>query len=171
MRQIVFFFLMIRRPPRSTLFPYTTLFRSDGRDLDAQLAQHPRRALHVGAREQAGELAPPAGQRGEQQRPVGDTLVTRRAHHAPHPHGSSLPRHSAARPSHAVTAAASPISRARCSSPKGSSKERSAGSSSSRFMTMISVHKTGSLAATLGGLSRSGPLGATGGSNQSNDIT
>src|SRR2546427_10933064 len=26
-----FFFLMIRRPPRSTLFPYTTLFRSDVR--------------------------------------------------------------------------------------------------------------------------------------------
>src|SRR3712207_9466359 len=26
---MVFFFLMIRRPPRSTLFPYTTLFRSD----------------------------------------------------------------------------------------------------------------------------------------------
>src|SRR6266480_1477855 len=25
-----FFFLMIRRPPRSTLFPYTTLFRSGG---------------------------------------------------------------------------------------------------------------------------------------------
>src|SRR2546422_2070936 len=25
-----FFFLMIRRPPRSTLFPYTTLFRSQG---------------------------------------------------------------------------------------------------------------------------------------------
>src|SRR6266536_118827 len=25
-----FFFLMIRRPPRSTLFPYTTLFRSFG---------------------------------------------------------------------------------------------------------------------------------------------
>src|SRR6266498_14799 len=28
---MVFFFLMIRRPPRSTLFPYTTLFRSLGR--------------------------------------------------------------------------------------------------------------------------------------------
>src|SRR3712207_9156091 len=27
---LVFFFLMIRRPPRSTLFPYTTLFRSPG---------------------------------------------------------------------------------------------------------------------------------------------
>src|SRR3712207_8528459 len=26
----MFFFLMIRRPPRSTLFPYTTLFRSGG---------------------------------------------------------------------------------------------------------------------------------------------
>src|SRR3712207_7656789 len=26
---IAFFFLMIRRPPRSTLFPYTTLFRSE----------------------------------------------------------------------------------------------------------------------------------------------
>src|SRR2546426_12048068 len=30
----IFFFLMIRRPPRSTLFPYTTLFRSwDGSSL------------------------------------------------------------------------------------------------------------------------------------------
>src|SRR2546422_9209713 len=27
-RIFIFFFLMIRRPPRSTLFPYTTLFRS-----------------------------------------------------------------------------------------------------------------------------------------------
>src|SRR3989442_7657758 len=27
-RYLFFFFLMIRRPPRSTLFPYTTLFRS-----------------------------------------------------------------------------------------------------------------------------------------------
>src|SRR2546430_3731472 len=27
-RLLLFFFLMIRRPPRSTLFPYTTLFRS-----------------------------------------------------------------------------------------------------------------------------------------------
>src|SRR5258708_17452433 len=28
MSLVIFFFLMIRRPPRSTLFPYTTLFRS-----------------------------------------------------------------------------------------------------------------------------------------------
>src|SRR3712207_9440438 len=31
-----FFFLMIRRPPRSTLFPYTTLFRSHLRGLERQ---------------------------------------------------------------------------------------------------------------------------------------
>src|SRR2546423_3491832 len=30
MPSLFFFFLMIRRPPRSTLFPYTTLFRSKG---------------------------------------------------------------------------------------------------------------------------------------------
>src|SRR2546429_1838823 len=29
---VFFFFLMIRRPPRSTLFPYTTLFRSNSED-------------------------------------------------------------------------------------------------------------------------------------------
>src|SRR3712207_7911924 len=32
----MFFFLMIRRPPRSTLFPYTTLFRSPGCDQDGR---------------------------------------------------------------------------------------------------------------------------------------
>src|SRR5262249_60643766 len=32
------FFLMIRRPPRSTLFPYTTLFRSKGKDTRDYLA-------------------------------------------------------------------------------------------------------------------------------------
>src|SRR3712207_7949026 len=33
----LFFFLMIRRPPRSTLFPYTTLFRSPAGQRAAQL--------------------------------------------------------------------------------------------------------------------------------------
>src|SRR5256885_12568575 len=49
---IVFFFLMIRRPPRSTLFPYTTLFRSPlqllhhfGGDVCRLLAARPAR-LH-----------------------------------------------------------------------------------------------------------------------------
>src|SRR5256885_10592995 len=33
----LFFFLMIRRPPRSTLFPYTTLFRSKARHPDVHI--------------------------------------------------------------------------------------------------------------------------------------
>src|SRR5258707_11853733 len=37
----IFFFLMIRRPPRSTLFPYTTLFRSQMRR--RQRSDHPAR--------------------------------------------------------------------------------------------------------------------------------
>src|SRR3712207_6929657 len=45
----LFFFLMIRRPPRSTLFPYTTLFRSDGEvgddPVDAALAGERQGAL------------------------------------------------------------------------------------------------------------------------------
>src|SRR2546430_8340192 len=39
-----FFFLMIRRPPRSTLFPYTTLFRSQEPELPR------RRAARAGRR-------------------------------------------------------------------------------------------------------------------------
>src|SRR3712207_7960829 len=51
---VCFFFLMIRRPPRSTLFPYTTLFRSRGQrdrgeliDQTALLTGHAR--THVAA--------------------------------------------------------------------------------------------------------------------------
>src|ERR1039457_7323847 len=40
------FFLMIRRPPRSTLFPYTTLFRSGNEDLDHLLDEGYRTVLH-----------------------------------------------------------------------------------------------------------------------------
>src|SRR3989475_5521464 len=46
-RHFSFFFLMIRRPPRSTLFPYTTLFRSlnvCARYTKAQYEQSERRA-------------------------------------------------------------------------------------------------------------------------------
>src|SRR2546430_5464842 len=42
---LFFFFLMIRRPPRSTLFPYTTLFRSD-RDPVRFLAEVDDGAVH-----------------------------------------------------------------------------------------------------------------------------
>src|SRR2546428_13901170 len=43
---IIFFFLMIRRPPRSTLFPYTTLFRSNPRFRSLGIQR--RNALHAG---------------------------------------------------------------------------------------------------------------------------
>src|SRR2546425_6537597 len=90
---VFFFFLMIRRPPRSTLFPYTTLFRSlragarrpvpTRRDRllhDATRRFHqPRRAARAGAR--AAVLEPcarsaargAAGRRRESQerRPAG----------------------------------------------------------------------------------------------------
>src|SRR3712207_7934335 len=51
------FFLMIRRPPRSTLFPYTTLFRSPVPHAPDRPARHPRAAL--------GRLLP-----GDQRAPV-----------------------------------------------------------------------------------------------------
>src|SRR5260221_7502128 len=49
---LFFFFLMIRRPPRSTLFPYTTLFRSPSPDRCASglaggaRARRPREETH-----------------------------------------------------------------------------------------------------------------------------
>src|SRR3712207_6996446 len=42
LESFLFFFLMIRRPPRSTLFPYTTLFRSSTPfDLDFEKGKWP----------------------------------------------------------------------------------------------------------------------------------
>src|SRR5712664_4431995 len=41
---VFFFFLMIRRPPRSTLFPYTTLFRSRSRPRAGNRSAHFARA-------------------------------------------------------------------------------------------------------------------------------
>src|SRR5437879_9825261 len=45
MRALFSLFLMMRRPPISTLFPYTTLFRSDGAGHRDE--QRPRHALEV----------------------------------------------------------------------------------------------------------------------------
>src|SRR2546422_5081366 len=53
-RTLFFFFLMIRRPPRSTLFPYTTLFRSP---LVGEIAAA-RGALHREATDDAGRTHP-----------------------------------------------------------------------------------------------------------------
>src|SRR5690348_18504669 len=61
-----FFFLMIRRPPRSTLFPYTTLFRSlerrpvHGGGHGAELTRQPRR------QERSGQIHRRRGSRSEE---------------------------------------------------------------------------------------------------------
>src|SRR5256884_2873714 len=67
---LYFFFLMIRRPPRSTLFPYTTLFRSQSdRRLQAHrqtgsgrdsAARKTRRPLRSAGRNERGPAAFPA---------------------------------------------------------------------------------------------------------------
>src|SRR6266498_4935616 len=52
-----FFFLMIRRPPRSTLFPYTTLFRSHDVDpLLVAVEHHGCAELVVRSEEHTSEL-------------------------------------------------------------------------------------------------------------------
>src|SRR5258707_10276668 len=55
-----FFFLMIRRPPRSTLFPYTTLFRSRNesarRYLPAAVAQSGPADVHAAAHRGADQI-------------------------------------------------------------------------------------------------------------------
>src|SRR2546426_3889980 len=58
----IFFFLMIRRPPRSTLFPYTTLFRSPAGDRRvAAAAAGARHARHCSGLSPARGLAVPPG--------------------------------------------------------------------------------------------------------------
>src|SRR2546429_4090539 len=57
---------MIRRPPRSTLFPYTTLFRSDGQDRDPvqQLRHREVRLPSQGRDAHEGDLHQPEQLRG-----------------------------------------------------------------------------------------------------------
>src|SRR3712207_8537011 len=59
----MFFFLMIRRPPRSTLFPYTTLFRSLRVRLPRRQGHQARAELPLDADDPRG------GQRADRQQP------------------------------------------------------------------------------------------------------
>src|SRR2546422_476458 len=64
---LFFFFLMIRRPPRSTLFPYTTLFRSQTQVL----------AAHRNVLGKAGETAHRLGARGVEEVKDVETVLGR----------------------------------------------------------------------------------------------
>src|SRR2546429_3725660 len=67
MYDFFFFFLMIRRPPRSTLFPYTTLFRS----LDRPGAR-PRRPPGRAVARHGGQHVPADQSEDESRRGPGD---------------------------------------------------------------------------------------------------
>src|SRR5215213_10681017 len=82
-----FFFLMIRRPPRSTLFPYTTLFRSEPHGDTGAAAGVLGRVLQA---LQAAEIDRRLDRLGLPRHPVGDRHADRRA-----------PRHSLQRLAHA----------------------------------------------------------------------
>src|SRR5438552_12173266 len=59
---LLFFFLMLRRPPRSTLFPYTTLFRSCSPASFCRAERRSRagrRILHWRSEEHTSELQSP----------------------------------------------------------------------------------------------------------------
>src|SRR2546422_9528334 len=66
---LFFFFLMIRRPPRSTLFPYTTLFRS------------------VQGNEENGTEEPHAKDEGDQCRDSEDAILDRKSTRLNSSHG------------------------------------------------------------------------------------
>src|SRR3712207_8813068 len=85
---------MIRRPPSSTLFPYTTLFRSSGTAsrVAARRPRHERwssEALHHG---EPGQTAPPAARRGHVRTPHGraQRAVRERTHPRSEEHTSEL---------------------------------------------------------------------------------
>src|SRR5207245_9697297 len=102
----IFFFLMLRRPPRSTLFPYTTLFRSRGarrarRHLDRASGACGDRARGLRCRVDRAESAHGAARRS-QRRGEGSAQRARGRDHGSrpaklHPRGRAVPRGLAAR--------------------------------------------------------------------------
>src|SRR3989449_9056514 len=64
----IFFFLMIRRPPRSTLFPYTTLFRSVR--VEGELGPVQRQLVHAPHARVAGRNSEAAEEASDPQVPL-----------------------------------------------------------------------------------------------------
>src|SRR2546430_15815931 len=86
---------MIRRPPRSTLFPYTTLFRSLANDLDCAAAADAVDGLVGDARAGLDQMRGPERREGVRVEPLGApartvlvvevaaAVAVRREHHRP----------------------------------------------------------------------------------------
>src|SRR6266536_3932248 len=94
---MLFFFLMIRRPPRSTLFPYTTLFRSrtgQGVDLGGQPTPGAADPMVAGLGNLVIRPCPPCGSR-RAHRPNADALA--RWLNRPAPASPACPHHLAQR--------------------------------------------------------------------------
>src|SRR5256885_7047781 len=93
--RVRFFFLMIRRPPRSTLFPYTTLFRSHRlRDSGAPTGGGDARSRRAGGRGVSVPATPPPPARD----PLAPALDRAAGapppngqRPAPHPHSARAP--------------------------------------------------------------------------------
>src|SRR2546422_11724293 len=98
-----FFFLMIRRPPRSTLFPYTTLFRSDREIALHQCIDAPqtRESLGQGLSRRPGVIAPVSrrtrrGALAHRERARREAGVTVGEAHLSIPAGAGLDAHTSA---------------------------------------------------------------------------
>src|SRR5687768_18170986 len=72
----MFFSLMIRRQPRSTLFPYTTLFRSELHGRHDQQRRHEKRR-----RDKGRDVVHPDLDDGDEREDQGDPLVLRSEEH------------------------------------------------------------------------------------------
>src|SRR3712207_8193471 len=83
MLAIYFFFLMIRRPPRSTLFPYTTLFRSP-------IQNEPPMIKSTAPRTLAGISSSTAEWMAEYSPPTPAPVITRQAKNRSEEHTSEL---------------------------------------------------------------------------------
>src|SRR5256885_13648400 len=102
-----FFFLMIRRPPRSTLFPYTTLFRSRRAD---------RRAGGNATRSLAHRLRGPRGVRPHLPRRHGGAVPDREP--GADPDDPAHPAHESRRPGGRGRDRAAPAHRGRRGEPR-----------------------------------------------------
>src|SRR5258707_8553757 len=71
---------MIRRPPRSTLFPYTTLFRSSTFELISSTQRELRRAIHHLGERRPAELGSPHA-RADAERTIGPAQLSRSEEH------------------------------------------------------------------------------------------